>query len=426
MKILYISLLILFFLMLNLNTQSLQAEIPAQLIEQDNCVSCHLEMELLPEDFQEYDIHLQAGLSCAGCHGGDSGSDDPEISMSPQKGFIGRPAPNTVPQFCGKCHSNIEFMRIYRPRIATDQVTQYYTSVHGKKLKAGDTKVADCVGCHTAHAIPSGKDGRSTVYPLNIPGMCNKCHGDQTYMQDYHISTNQYEEYAQSVHGINLLENRDLGSPACNDCHGNHGATPPGVESVSHVCGGCHVNNMEYFKESPMAQPYVELEVHACEQCHGYHKVEKTSDEMIGVGEESVCTGCHGEGDAGYEAALQMYTTLTNFVTVYDSAQGKLKEVQRRGMDDVEILFLLKEAHQVLIHTRTLTHTFIPEKVDEKTAEGIEKSQAAIELAGAEIADFYFRRRGFGIASLFITVLVIALFFKIRSMDREKLDKQPS
>ena len=91
-------------------------------------------------------------------------------------------------------------------------------------------------------------------------------------------------------------------------------------------------------------------------------------------------------------------------------------------MDDVEILFLLKEAHQVLIHTRTLTHSFLPERVDEKTAEGIEKSQAAIKLAGAEIADYYFRRRGFGIASLFITVLVIALFFKIRSMDREKSD----
>jgi predicted CXXCH cytochrome family protein len=167
----------------------------------------------------------------------------------------------------------------------------------------------------------------------------------------------------------------------------------------------------------------VELEVHACEQCHGYHKVEKTSDEMIGVGEESVCTGCHSPGDAGYESAQKIYSSLTNFVSVYDSAESKLKEVQRRGMDDVEILFLLKEAHQVLIHTRTLTHTFIPERVKEKTDEGVQKSQAAIDLAGAEITDFYFRRRGFGIATLFITVLVIALFFRIRSMDKDKSSK---
>ena len=250
--------------------------------------------------------------------------------------------------------------------------------------------------------------------------MCNKCHGDSEHMQGYKIPTDQYEKYAQSVHGLNLLENKDLGSPACNDCHGNHGATPPGIESVSHVCGGCHVNNLEYFKESPMAKPYVELEIHACEQCHGYHKVGKTSDGMIGVGEESVCTECHTSGDAGYEAAEKIYTSLSNFVSIYDSAETKLKEVQRKGMDDVDILFLLKEAHQVLVHTRTLTHSFTPNKVEEKTQEGIEKSKQAIEKAGLEISDYYFRRRGFGIATLFITVLVIALFFRIRSMDKEK------
>ena len=102
MKILNITIIISFFLIFNLNSGDLLAEIPEQLIEQDKCVSCHLEMELLPEDFQKYDIHLQAGLSCAGCHGGDPSSDDPEISMSPKKGFIGKPAPQAVRQFCGK------------------------------------------------------------------------------------------------------------------------------------------------------------------------------------------------------------------------------------------------------------------------------------------------------------------------------------
>jgi hypothetical protein len=376
MKLLYTFLLIAAVLLI-LDMKVLKAEITEQLIEQDKCVSCHLEMELLPPDFQKYDIHLQAGLSCAGCHGGDPTTDDPELSMSPAKGFISKPALKDIPNFCGKCHSDINKMRVYQPRIATDQVTQYYTSVHGLQLKKGDTKVAECVGCHTAHAIPSGKDGRSTVYPLNIPETCNKCHGESEYMKDYKIPADQYEKYAQSVHGINLLEHKDLGAPACNDCHGNHGATPPGIESVSHVCGGCHVNNLEYFKESP-------------------------------------------SGDTGYKAAEEIYGSLKMFVSVYDSAEEKLKEVQKKGMDDVDILFHLQEANQTLIHTRTLTHTFMPEKVEEKSLEGIKKSRQAITLAGMEISDYYFRRRGFGIATLFITVLVIALFFKIRSMDKEK------
>jgi hypothetical protein len=89
-------------------------------------------------------------------------------------------------------------------------------------------------------------------------------------------------------------------------------------------------------------------------------------------------------------------------------------------MDDVEILFLLQEANQILIHSRTLTHSFTPERIEEKTREGIEKSQQAITVAGMEISDYYFRRRGFGIATLFITVLVIALFFRIRNMDKDK------
>jgi hypothetical protein len=38
------------------------------------------------------------------------------------------------------------------------------------------------------------------------------------------IPHNQYEKFARSVHGIALLKKHDSGAPACNICHGNHGA----------------------------------------------------------------------------------------------------------------------------------------------------------------------------------------------------------
>jgi hypothetical protein len=126
---------------LQLSPQTAHAEIPNQLLEEDQCIICHQEIELMPQDFHESDIHLQAGLSCAGCHGGDPKAEDMEESMSPKKGFIGIPSRLETPKFCGKCHSNIEFMRTYQPRIATDQFQQFYTSVHGKKLRQGDIKV---------------------------------------------------------------------------------------------------------------------------------------------------------------------------------------------------------------------------------------------------------------------------------------------
>jgi hypothetical protein len=398
----------------------LQADLTEQLKAQDKCLSCHQEMELLPADFQEYDLHLQLGLSCAGCHGGDPTADDADMAMSPQKGFIGIPSKKDIPQFCGKCHSKIDFMRTFQPGISTDQVQQYFTSIHGKKLVTGDKKVAECVSCHTAHGIPSVKDARSNVYPLNVPATCNYCHGNHEYMQEYKIPTDQYEKYTRSVHGQDLLVKKDISAPACNDCHGNHGATPPGLQSVSHVCGNCHVNNLEFFESSPMARPFADLEIHACEQCHGQHDVRKTFDEMTGVGEQSVCTACHTEGDQGYQSAVEMYTSIKALVDTLNEAHFQLREVQKRGMDDVDISFLLQEANQTLIHTRTMVHTFDPVKIAKKSNEGVAKTREAIILANQEIKDYYIRRRGFGIATIFITILVIALFFKIRSMEREK------
>ena len=411
---------LLFILITIITTGVLWADITEKLKAEDKCLSCHQEMELLPADFQEYDMHLQPGLSCAGCHGGDPATDDPEVAMSPQKGFIGIPAKKDIPQLCGKCHSKIDFMRTFQPGISTDQVQQYFTSVHGKRLNLGDKKVAECVNCHTAHGIPAVKDARSSVYPLNLPATCNHCHGDQQYMEGYKIPTDQFDKYTRSVHGQDLLEKKDISAPACNDCHGNHGATPPGIESVSHVCGNCHVNNLEFFEASPMARPYAELEMHACEQCHGYHDVAKTFDEMVGVGEHSVCIACHSEGDKGFQSAVEIYTSVKELVNTLDSAHYRLREVQKRGMDDVDISFLLQEANQTLVHTRTLVHTFDPVKVNEKSSEGVVKTREAMFLADKEIKDYYFRRRGFGIATIFITILVIALFFRIRFMEKEK------
>ena len=234
----------------------------------DQCRLCHEENEILPEGFSSEDVHVKANLSCAACHGGSSESDDGEIAMSSKNKFIGVPAKKNIPLICGKCHSNIDYMRIYQPRIATDQTAQYYKSVHGKMLANGDNNVADCSSCHTAHSILRVKDPRSTVYHLNVPGTCNKCHGDKELMNNYGLNANEYDEYSQSVHGQALLERRDIGAPACNDCHGNHGATPPGYESVSHVCGMCHVNNEDYFKSSIMFTAFEKNDYHSCEQCH--------------------------------------------------------------------------------------------------------------------------------------------------------------
>ncbi len=406
-------------LSLSITRAGTQSAVPVD----DQCISCHQELEILPEGFQEYDVHLQSGLSCAGCHGGDPTSDDEDIAMSEENGFVGVPSREEIPEFCGRCHSDPEYMRDYHPGLPTDQVQQYYTSVHGEKFKKGDKKVATCINCHTAHSILPASDPRSTVYPINVPQTCRHCHSNSVYMKDYKIPTNQYELYAESVHGIALLEQKDIGAPACNDCHGNHGATPPGLTSVTFVCGNCHVKNMDFFRETRMAKAFEDLGFHGCEQCHGYHSVQKTSDKFVGTNKEAFCVKCHDPGEKGYESAAMIKTYLTDLDSLYNIANSKLAEVARKGMNDIDIGFLLKDAHQRLIEARTLVHTFDADTVKAKTAEGKKLVEEAIALADKEVDKYYKRRYGFLVATFVLVLLAIALYFKIKDIEKGQKGK---
>ena len=84
------------------------------------------------------------------------------------------------------------FMRKYNPSLRTDQFSQYQTSVHGKLLAKGDTKVAVCIDCHGVHDLRPASDPRSKIRPLNVAQTCARCHSDAEYMHGYGIPTDQY------------------------------------------------------------------------------------------------------------------------------------------------------------------------------------------------------------------------------------------
>ena len=400
--------------------KSLEAKIPIDVPEDDQCIICHRELDILPEGYQEYDVHLQKGLSCSGCHGGDHTSSDEDIAMSEENGFVGVPSRDEIPQFCGRCHSDPEYMRDYHPGLPTDQLQQYYTSVHGIKFKNGDKKVAICISCHLTHQILPANDPRSSVYPINVPQTCRHCHSNDVYMKSYKIPTNQYELYAKSVHGQQLLYNKDIGAPACNDCHGNHGATPPGLSSVVFICGNCHVKNMEYFRQTKMSKAFDELGFHGCEQCHGYHSIEKASDQFVGTNKEAFCVKCHNPGDKGYETAGKIKANLSDLDQIYKVANKKLIDVQRKGMNDVDIGFILKDAHQKLIEARTLVHTFNADTSTAVTEEGKKLVNQAIILSDKEIDKYYNRRYGFLIATFILIIFAVAIYLRIRDIENKQ------
>jgi hypothetical protein len=390
-----------------------------------SCISCHLEIGdemVVPVAGMKDDVHARQGLSCEDCHGGDPtvGFDgDAEASMNPEKGYIGVPARKNIPQFCARCHSDPDYMHRYNPRAATDQLSNYKTSVHGKQLALGDTKVATCIDCHGVHGIHEADDARSSVYALNLPKTCARCHADPEYMSSYGIPTDQAEEYSQSVHGVALLEKGDQAAPTCNDCHGNHGATPPGAPSIAFVCGQCHLNNSELFFESPHKAAFQELDLPECKTCHGSHDIQHPTDEMLGAGEGSICTDCHDEGSQGLITAIALKQRIDELEDKITEADSLLKTAERAGMQVTEATFQLKDAEDALIRSHTIVHSLSIEDMEEVAGEALKLSEAAHVAAIAALDELQFRRKGLAFSLVFILLLAGGLYFRIKEVDKK-------
>jgi len=390
---------------------------------QDTCLECHRQME---EDLQtptlhiEADVHYQRGISCAGCHGGDPKEEDPDLSMSPAKGFIGVPKPQQLPAFCARCHSDVEYMKHYNPKLPTDQLAQYKTSVHGKRLAKGDTLVATCISCHGVHGILRPTDTRSPVFKANIPKTCAGCHADQKRMAAYKIPTNQYHDYLESVHGKLLLEKKELSAAACTDCHGNHGASPPGLSDVAGACGECHPSNRDLFEKSPHKEPFQKAKLPQCAACHGNHKVLPPTDEFLGVGEGAVCIQCHKSGSKGYETAAAFKALLDSLKAATVEARGLVKKAEVAGVKVGLTKFDLRACEDVIVHSRSELHAFNLADFRALIQDGMTKAERVKKASLVSLEDLEIRRKGLIFSAVLILFLCIGLWLKIRKLDRER------
>ena len=359
------------------------------------------------------------------CHGGDVSLEDMD-DVRLVRSYRGIPSYSEVPQFCARCHSDAAYMHEHNPSLPIDQLDKYRTSVHGQLLfDKKDSKVANCVSCHTVHEIGDAKMPHSSTHPINLIETCGKCHSDADHMAGYGIPTTQVEDYKLSVHGVALLERGDLGAPACNDCHGNHGAAPPGVSSLAAVCGNCHALEAELYNGSPHKIAFEENDYPMCETCHSNHKILKPHDDMVGIQDDAICVECHSsdDGTVAFETASGISGALAQLVASQIQADSALTEAIEKGMMTTDEEFRLKEVAQTLIRARTLVHAFNADSVSAKTAEGISKADTVTANSAALIGEYHFRRKGLGFATLFITILVVALYLKIRRVDRD-LQKQ--
>ncbi len=465
--------------------------------QKDQCFTCHETIGDNHASLFKHDVHFSKGISCAGCHGGNSKAEEMEQAMDRSAGYIGVPKgdsismacanchsnpdkmksfgsqlptnqwdmlqasvhaklsttgkehiaqcitchgshgivsvknpaspvyPLNIVKTCSKCHSDAIFMRDYNPSLPVDQVEKYRTSVHGMKNAKGDPKVAACASCHGSHGIRTAKDAKSAIYAVNLPLTCAKCHADATYMKEYGIPSDQYEKFSMSVHGIALLQRKDVSAPACNDCHGNHGAAPPGVESVSKVCGTCHALNADLFSSSPHKKAFDEAGLPECETCHSNHEIVAATDKLLGVSSDAVCSQCHQANDQskGYIVAKTMREQIDSLETSEQTAAGVLNEAEQRGMEVSEAKFKLRDVHQARLQSRTMVHSFNEEKLHEVVGKGLNVASIVTGEGQHAIDEYYFRRWGLGVATMIISIVTVSLYFTIRRIERKQQER---
>jgi nitrate/TMAO reductase-like tetraheme cytochrome c subunit len=122
------------------------------------CIQCH-DSDMMKPEFRKIPAewrqswHYQNGVACNDCHGGDPV--DAGMAMSPQRGFVGAPKYQAVPEFCGKCHIGI--------------LKNYLEGGHGKALKASG-RGPNCVTCHGSHTI------RKASIDIINEQRCTQCH----------------------------------------------------------------------------------------------------------------------------------------------------------------------------------------------------------------------------------------------------------
>ena len=381
------------------------------------CLECHLKTEDGVGELWQDDVHARAGITCDACHGGDATEDDSDLAKRPESGYQGKLSARQIILSCGGCHGDAEYMKARRPLLPVDQLQKYRTSVHGKLLAKGETRVAQCASCHGAHGVREVNDAKSPVYAANVPATCGHCHADADYMSDFDIETNQYDEYVQSVHGKALLEKNDVrGAPACNDCHGNHGAAPPSIDAITNICGTCHSYNAELFLGSPLAPAFKEKSLADCVACHGKHLITHVSDEWVGDEPGTICRKCHDEGDEGADLALYYADTLGYVRQSFEEIEGLLAQAEVKGMDVTEGEDYVQAARQGLLQARTLIHSFSKPVMEDKVMEIAANQAAALTVGYAALQGFENRRRGLAISTLLLFLLTLGVAIKIRTL----------
>jgi hypothetical protein len=174
-------------------------------------------------------------------------------------------------------------------------------------------------------------------------------------MGDSKLKTNEQAHWERSAHAA-ALKAGNLKAPSCPQCHGSHGAAPPGVDSVGRVCGGCHVEELSQFDKGPHSRAYRKLGFAECVPCHGDHDVPPSRPLSLGLGSGAACGKCHVNDERPQQTASRLNELLRKGTDRAAAARAEVKRGERDGLFLAGVSLALAELTAAEEHLRPALH----------------------------------------------------------------------
>ena len=280
-----------------------------------------------PHTAYEHGFHAQAiktgnrAATCLDCHT-RNGDMSTILPAGDPKSTINRA---NVAETCGRCHGDKSVMQ--GSGITNQPFLSYRESVHAQAVARGNTGAAVCTDCHNSHDIRAASDAQSTIFKVNIPTTCGKCHESEA------------QQFAASVHGQAVARGVSR-APVCTDCHGIHNIKMPSEQETGSAsvaigtesCAKCHEGvalSREFGVASErvssyqasyhgLASKYGSKVAANCASCHGVHNILPSSDpkSMIHAANlQQTCGQCHVGATANFtKGRIHSATALTSGV----------------------------------------------------------------------------------------------------------------
>ena len=283
--------------------------------DNDTCLACHgNEGFAIPgADGQTRDLHVikdkygksvHGKRACQECH--------TDISEIPHKPGV------THKVSCVTCHEALwdaakaenKTKENEKLGVIVQSIDKYMKSIHARPNREDQSRTnATCYNCHAPHYIYASGSPERAQWRLSVPNACGKCHAKER------------EQYATSVHGKEVLQNKNPAAAICSDCHTTHDVENTAKDTaklaITKNCGNCHQGSLKSYTGTYHGQINRLGYAHTakCFDCHGSHGVQRTDNPNSTVHPDNrlkTCQKCHAGATQGF-TTFEPHGTSDNF-----------------------------------------------------------------------------------------------------------------